>query len=103
MGLKPSSCFLRNYSPAGTPYAVPSVSASSWIVSAAFLQVVARAILGGKDGGRRGDSFVPQPSQPGFSRELSILGTHPLGLASAPLSLDPFSPQLTSPSDIQPT
>lgn len=52
MGLKPSSCFLRNYSPAGTPCAVPSVSVSSWMVSAAFLQVVARAILGGREKGR---------------------------------------------------
>ena len=103
VGLEPSSCFLRNYSPAGTPCAGPSVSVSSWVVSALFLQVVAHAILGGREGGREKGGLLRPPALSQASPESRPSWTHPPCLASALLSLDPFSPHLTSPSDIQPT
>ena len=73
-GLEPSSCFLRNYSPAGTPCAGPSVSVSSWLVSAVFLQVVAHAILGGREGGREKGGLLRPPA---VSARLLQRAVHP--------------------------
>lgn len=50
-GLEPSSCFLRNHSPAGTPLLCLQSLLVPGVFSAAFLQV---------EVGRETDSFLPQ-------------------------------------------